>query len=438
MTDAADTPKDQDKSKPADKKPSLKDIAEKDGVDAKDAKKTDAAKSGGGAASDAQPDANASGDAPKSGGRGFVWFMLMVIVIGGAVAAGWPYVGPKVEPVVGDLRKLMGLAPRPTQATLPSVGETAPPAPAEPSETQTEMTPAPADEAAPAQETLTPVVEDAAPDAEQTADGEAPAVSDEATSAPVDAAPALDALITEIEVLKSRIDALGAMAGDVSGEDAKAALDATAELTRAIAALQGDIQALSTRVQDLEDGAKADPTAPAQALVLASTQVRARLMGDDPFAAELSALESIAGADPVVQAAVQRLRPHAEVGVPTEAALSARFTKVAKDIIAARTAGEADGWLGRVKDGIGGLVTVRRTDPQAISDEVERAVAIGEAALELGDLAGAVKALGELQGAPGEAAAAWLGEARARVEAEAALEDLHIHALAVLSAAGGR
>jgi hypothetical protein len=117
--------------------------------------------------------------------------------------------------------------------------------------------------------------------------------------------------------------------------------------------------------------------------------------------------------------------------------LTARFAKVAKDIVSARSTSEAGGWLGAVKDGLGGLVTVRRTDPAAITDEVERAVAVAEAALELGELGEAVKALSELQGAPGDAAAAWLGDAHARVEAEAALEDLHSHALAVLSAAGG-
>ena len=138
-----------------------------------------------------------------------------------------------------------------------------------------------------------------------------------------------------------------------------------------------------------------------------------------------------------MSAAVSRLRPHADVGIPTEAVLTALFDKVAKQIISARSTSEADGWLAVVKDSLGGLVTVRRTDPAAITDAVERAVAVAEAALELSDLAEAVNALSALQGAPGDAAAAWLGDASARADAEAALDTLHNHALEALAQASG-
>lgn len=397
-----------------DTKPSLKDIAAHDSEPQSDASPEDT--------SGVQPDPSkpaAQPGAKQTGGRGFVWFVFVLVIIGGAVAAGWPYIGPKVEPVVADLRQLMGLTPRPTQVSMPS-------------ERPTLVEPAPQAEE--------PVAEAPAPQ-----DGPPDAVT-EPQSAPQDTAPSpapatapaldADAVATRLAVLESRIDALGSQ-GTMSNADGQAALAASAELAGALTALKSEIAALSERITALEDGTRADPTAPAQALVLAATQVRARLMGDGPFAAELTALEHIAADDPAVTAAVQRLRPHAEVGVPTEAALTARFAKVAKAIVGARTSSEAEGWLGRVKDGLGGLVTVRRTDPAAITDEVERAVAIAEAALELGELAEAVNALSPLEGAPGDAAAAWLGDARARVEAEAALEELHRHALAALSAAGG-
>ena len=234
--------------------------------------------------------------------------------------------------------------------------------------------------------------------------------------------------------MQSELDALGKMFGPQSQSN----LDAIGGVARALEDVNRELASLSGRLQAIEDRTRADPTAPAQALVLGMTQLRSRLLGDGPFAAELAALEQIATGDAAVQTAVGRLRPHADVGIPTEAALIARFDKVAKAIVAARSTTDAEGWLGAVKDRLGGLVTVRRTDPAQITDAVERSVAIAEAALELGELAEAVKALNELQGAPAEAAAAWLGDASARVNAEAALEALHRHALAVLSAAGGQ
>lgn len=401
-----------------DTKPSLKDIAAHDSEPQSDASPEDA--------SGVQPDPSkpaAQPGAKQTGGRGFVWFVFVLVIIGGAVAAGWPYIGPKVEPVVADLRQLMGLTPRPTQVSMPS-------------ERPSAMEPAPqAEEPVAVPVAEAPAPQETPPDA---VTGPQSAPQDTAPSPAPATAPALDAdaVATRLAVLESRIDALGSQ-GTMSNADGQAALAASAELAGALTALKSEIAALSERITALEDGTRADPTAPAQALVLAATQVRARLMGDGPFAAELTALEHIAADDPAVTAAVQRLRPHAEVGVPTEAALTARFAKVAKAIVGARTSSEAEGWLGRVKDGLGGLVTVRRTDPAAITDEVERAVAIAEAALELGELAEAVNALSPLEGAPGDAAAAWLGDARARVEAEAALEELHRHALAALSAAGG-
>lgn len=398
-------------------KTSLKDIADKDSD--KDADKT-ADKSRGKSRDKAAPEKapeRAAGDRPKSGG-GFVWFVLLFIIAGGAVAAGWPFIGPKVQPIIAEARTLMGLDQRPTQARLPSEtslgGARVAPAPV------VEATPEPAVEP-----TVEPTAE-AAPEPEMDAE----IVPDVPVLAGADAGE----LAVRLDALENQIATLRAMSGD-SGQ---AALDATNALTHALSNIKNELAALSDRLQAMEEGTRADPTAPAQALVLGITQLRSRLMGDGAFAAELAALESIAGGDAKVTAALQRLNPHADVGVPSEAALTARFAKVAKAIVGARSTSEADGWLGNVKDSLGGLVTVRRTDPAEITDAVERAVAIAEAALELGELGEAVTALNVLEGAPGDAAAAWLGDAHARVDAEAALEDLHSHALAVLSAAGGR
>lgn len=342
----------------------------------------------------------------KSGG-GFMWFIVLVMIIGGSAAAAWPFIGPTVEPVLADIKSLLGVTPRPTQVQLPTT-------------TESIVEPAPVVEVP-----VTPQPDPVALSSEQDGPSE-----QDGSSAQTDQ----DALASRLDALENQVGTLGTL----SGTGGQEALNATAELTRALSDLKDELAGLSTRLQAVEDGSRADPTAPAQALVLGVTQLRARLTGDSPFAGELEALATIAAGDAAVTAVLHRLQPHADVGVPSEAALTARFAKVAKAILTARSSSEAGGWLATVKSGLGGLVTVRRTDPAKITDEIERAVAIADAALELGELAEAVKALSTLQGGAGDAAAAWLGDASARVNAEAALEDLHSHALAVLSAAGGK
>jgi len=338
----------------------------------------------------------------KSGGRGFMWVVIILLVVGGSMTAGWPYigpyVGPQLRPIVEDVRARLGLAPQLGEAAQQEAqAPEAVPAPA----------PAPA-----------PMVE-MAPQAQATA----PAIN---------FAPAIQSLATRLDVLEGQL-------GAVSNSDGQAALAATGELVGTLSELKAQLAALKDRLAALEQAqaSRIDPAMSMQALVLAATQLRARLMGNAAFTAELTALERIAADDDVVRAVVNRLRPHAEVGVPSEAALISRFAPVAVEIIRAGTVSGEQGWLGAVKDSLSGLVTVRRTDPSQITNAVERAVAEAEAALQLGDLPGAAQALSLLQGPPGDAAAAWLGDASARIDADAALEDLHTHALEALAQASG-
>lgn len=416
MNDTTDKPSD---------KPSLEEIAQKDtaattsdkGQPKDSQSKPDDEKK---PAADPKVGPNAAPKPVAKSSGGFVWVVLLLVIAGGSVAAGWPFIGPRVEPVIADVRDLLGLTPRPTQAQMPTDSPVyAPPVVEAPITPPSPAQPQAPDEA-PHQETMD------TPPAEPTA----PMVADTPQAPAVDVA---DDMAERLSVLENQIQTLSSM----SGGEGQAAVEATADLARALSGLKNEIAVLSQRLSALEDRSRADPTAPAQALVLGVTQLRSQLLGDGAFAAELQALESIAGSDQTVMDQIQRLRPHAEVGLPTEAALTARFTKVAKAIVTARTSSEAGGWLDAVKDGLGGLVTVRRTDPAAITDQVERAVAVAEAALELGELADAVEALSALEGAPSEVAAAWLGDARARVDAETALQALHRHALSVLAAAGG-
>ncbi|MBF0252141.1 MAG: hypothetical protein HQL35_16135, partial [Alphaproteobacteria bacterium] len=89
-----------------------------------------------------------------------------------------------------------------------------------------------------------------------------------------------------------------------------------------------------------------------------------------------------------------------------------------------------------IKDTLSGLVTVRRTDPDAIEDGVEQALARAERALGTDDVKGALTALSALQGGAAEAAQDWMRGAYARAQCEEALQALHNRALTALAGGG--
>ena len=80
-------------------------------------------------------------------------------------------------------------------------------------------------------------------------------------------------------------------------------------------------------------------------------------------------------------------------------------------------------------------MSVRRTDGQG--SETDAVVARAEKALKTDDLAGAVKEVGTLAGAPADAAAAWLGAARQRLTVEQALSNLAATSAAALAPGNG-
>ena len=70
------------------------------------------------------------------------------------------------------------------------------------------------------------------------------------------------------------------------------------------------------------------------------------------------------------------------------------------------------------------LVTVRRGDNVLVGDPASGVIARARTALDAGDLAGAVTVLSTLSGPPAQAMAPWLGQAKALLEARAALAAL--------------
>ncbi|TGY88987.1 hypothetical protein E5163_07590 [Marinicauda algicola] len=226
------------------------------------------------------------------------------------------------------------------------------------------------------------------------------------------AAQGLERLREEIEALRGRLaeaersfsaedEALaGAIqsAGETIGELQTRLSDIGAQAGQA---LQLARAAQSTSGEEAEDLRRLS----ARALGLAALSEAASRPG--PFEAERAALARV-WPD---QGDLQALQAIARAGAPTAVELAERFPGEA---IREAAGGTQRFW---------GLVEVRPaegadgTGPSAIAAQAERRLARG-------DLAGAVAAVEELEGAPAEAAADWLRDARARLEIERRLDGL--------------
>lgn len=158
------------------------------------------------------------------------------------------------------------------------------------------------------------------------------------------------------------------------------------------------------------------------ALLLALGQLRSQLRTSKPFAAELGAVEALGHDDPEIKAALEPLSALAVKGIPTLAELTQRFERqVVPAAQRGAVAATEEGWGAWLLAKLKGLVRIRPVGQAGVasSNPIDSALAQAEAALDNGDLTGAVDAASSL---PGPAAATWLAAARQRLAAEDAME----------------
>jgi hypothetical protein len=208
----------------------------------------------------------------------------------------------------------------------------------------------------------------------------------------------------------------------ISELKAKIAALADAELgTGSNADLGPEVSALSDRVGKLEKavGAAAAGTRSA-ALVIAFANLKSAVSEGRPFAIELDTLSALYPdlADLGIQPS------YAEKGIPTVAELTRSF-EAARDKALAIAAPASDGSiLDSLLSSAQSLVKIRRVDAAPTGEGPAASLARAEAALDKGDLAGSVKEIETLEGAPREAFSGWLDQARTRLGAEETLKRL--------------
>jgi len=253
-----------------------------------------------------------------------------------------------------------------------------------------------------------------------------PSVDGAEAGAPSTADPANTA---DIAALAERVTGIEQLLIDFMTEvPAQSLADVKAEVQRLIDENEGLRNQLTILTDRFE---QSDATA----FMLAVGRLGAALNEGRPFAPELDTLNKLASADPQLASAspaLEALAPHAATGAPSEIRLVAWFPETARAIVQAAQQDSASGivdaeeggWFDRLIGRITDLVTVRPVGAEVEGDSPAAHVARAEAHLQTGDLESAVVELELLTGAPAEAAAAWLTDAKARLAVEPAFRTL--------------
>lgn len=255
----------------------------------------------------------------------------------------------------------------------------------------------------------------------------------------------------ELSAITARIDALEKRPAPTPPPAAPAGVDPAAvkALADRLAAVEGkpagdpqlgpEVAALKQQVASLaqQAGAKADAAVGAQALVLAAGQLRGALAGSGPFQGELQAVKALGTKDDELNKAVDAIAPFAGKGIPTQAQLADRLDREASGIVRAEQKGEGGNWVKDVTGTLSTLVTVRRQGGEVVGNTADAVIARAQAAMNQGNLKGAVDEIATLQGPAAQAAAGWLADAKARLAANTAGQQLTGRSIALLTAASG-
>lgn len=215
----------------------------------------------------------------------------------------------------------------------------------------------------------------------------------------------LDARIAAVEAAAEQARTAAGEAREAAGTSRADAGVAIASADKRIAELTASVAALSARLNDLAATQAAATTAESDAKIAAIDLIRTAAQGGAPFPNEVQMLAAL-GAD---EAEIAALKPLADKGVPSTADLQWAFSGVANAILAATTgpAAAADGSLvGRLADYGRGLVSIRPTAVMT-GNTPEAVVSRMQAAVDAGNLAGALTERDTLPEAGKAASATW-------------------------------
>ena len=165
------------------------------------------------------------------------------------------------------------------------------------------------------------------------------------------------------------------------------------------------------------------------AFVVALGRLRDAVDSGRPFTAEHETVAALEGNDPGVEADLDILARLADTGIPTHHALEASLGHALTAVRNAERVAAASGWVDETLAHIESLVTVRRIDGENSGTGSQATIRRIEAAVAAGNLEEALREIDSLPAQSAAIMAQWVGEARARIEADAALDRLHERAV---------
>lgn len=212
------------------------------------------------------------------------------------------------------------------------------------------------------------------------------------------------------------------------------------KLNEQLTNLNGQVTGLDEQARNLlqQIEARGEATRDAAAVALALSRLSETIGASRAYREELEAFKEIAGEGVLDEESLQPLEAHAATGVPTFTDLYRRFPEMADAVVQADVEEDDDGLVQTAVNRLRSLVSVRRTGEAALEKGgAAAALEIARLRLEVGDLAGALDALGNLEEAPANAAGWWLNAARSRLAVQRAMERMQIRALSTLSSREG-
>lgn len=233
--------------------------------------------------------------------------------------------------------------------------------------------------------------------------------------------------LAELETELTQLKNLAAAPTDSADRDAVIQLhNAVRATSNSLDAIHIAMTAFNARLAALEAIQAAQPLggeAKRISYALGLRELERALNGSGPFETQVESIARLS-APGVAQSPIGELRAFASSGLATRATLTAQFDATAAAIVRADSvSGVPQDWAGRTYAFVLSLIMIRPLGERP-GDDVPSLVARAQTRLEADDLDAAVAELNALRDAAADAAAPWLKQARARLQAERALAQL--------------
>lgn len=262
----------------------------------------------------------------------------------------------------------------------------------------------------------TPVATPPAPAAATSVTTPLPAPTAPATTAGPD--PQVDRLATDMAALQHK---LADIRGNTQPDHAslEAIIADQKSLAVSVAALQTRITAIEKSLHDADSAASTT-----HALLLAAEQLRQDLGSSAPYAGPLAVLSTLGSKDPVIAALLKPLSKYASTGIASRALLAQQLDVLARNLAEPAPLSQNASWWQRLLDRVERLVVVRHVTGDDIAKAPDAIARRAAAALDQGDLNGAVSGIETISGGKRTVVAPWLAVARDRLAAENAVDSL--------------